>query len=179
MAIGHVFIGVSLDGYIARANGDIDWLVAFASMGEDYGYDRFIARMDCLIMGRGTYEAALTFDGWQYDKPVIVLSRNLSPSSIPPHLVGKVEFFSGTSEEALAHAASKGWQHAYVDGGKTIQSFLRAGLIEDMVVSHLPILIGDGLPLFGPLERDVELELLGSYSLPSGMVQSTYKVRKS
>lgn len=178
MPSAHVFIATSLDGYIARQNDDIDWLTHFSTLGEDHGYDTHIARMDGIIMGRGTYEKVLTFDQWYYEKPVLVLSRSLDPASVPDDLKDKVEIAAATPEEAMALAAARGWQHIYADGGRLIQSFLRAGFIDDMIISRIPILLGEGIPLFGPLAADIALEHLETKSFPSGLVQSHYRVRR-
>ena len=177
MTMGHVFIGTSLDGFIARENGDIDWLVRFSAQGEDHGFEAHMARVDGVIMGRGTFETISDIDPWIYDKPVLVLTRSLAPSDLPQRLVGKVEFLSASPEEAMDLAASRGWRGAYIDGGQVIQAFLRAGLIADMVISRVPVLIGRGLPLFGALEADLTLQHVETRSFPSGLVQSHYKVR--
>lgn len=177
MPTAHVFIATSLDGFIARKNDDIDWLTRFSALGEDHGYDTHIAGMDGIIMGRGTYEKVLTFDQWYYEKPVLVLSHSLDPNTVPDHLKDKVEIVAAAPEAAMDIAAARGWQRIYADGGKLIQSFLRAGLVDDMIVSRIPILIGDGIPLFGPLEGDIALEHLETRSFPSGLVQSHYRVR--
>ena len=178
MPSAHVFIATSLDGFIARRNDDIDWLTGFSSLGEDHGYDTHIARMDGIIMGRGTYEKVATFDQWYYEKPVLVLSRSLDPATVPAQLTGKVEFIAATPAEAMDLAASRGWNRIYADGGKLIQSFLRAGFVEDLVISRIPILLGDGIPLFGPLEQDIVLDHLETKSFPSGLVQSHYRVKR-
>jgi dihydrofolate reductase len=177
MTTAHVFIAASLDGFIARRDGDIDWLVSHpGTAGEDHGYDAFIATVDGLIMGRGSYEKVLTFEVWPYDKPVVVLSRQLAGSAPPAALAGRVVFRDETPAEALAHVAAEGWRRVYVDGGKVIQAFLRAGLIADLIVTHIPVLLGEGLPLFGALDHDVKLTHRGTRSFPSGLVQSRYDV---
>ena len=178
MPTAHVFIATSLDGYIARRNDDIDWLTGFPTLGEDHGYDAHIAAMDGIIMGRGTYEKVLSFDQWYYTKPTIVLSRTLDPQSVPDHLKDQIEIFAGTPDEAMTLVAACGWQKIYADGGRLIQSFLREGLIEDMIVSTIPTLLGDGIPLFGPLDNDIALEHMGTKSFPSGLVQSKYRVKR-
>ncbi|KRB01562.1 deaminase [Devosia sp. Root685] len=178
MPSAHVFIATSLDGFIARKNDDIDWLTSFSSLGEDHGYNAHIAKMDGIIMGRGTYEKVVTFDQWYYEKPVLVLSRSLDPATVPDQLKGKVEFIAATPEEAMDLAASRGWQRIYADGGKLIQSFLRAGFVEDLIISRIPILLGDGISLFGPLDEDVVLEHLNTKSFPSGLVQDHYRVKR-
>lgn len=174
MTTGHVFIATSLDGYIARSDGGIDWLTSFASSGEDHGYSAFIARMDGLVMGRGTYQKVLTFGTWPYDKPVVVLSRSLTSEDVPAELAGRVEVMDGSPREVMDRLTVRGWARAYVDGGKVIQAFLRAGLIEDMTVSRIPVLIGNGLPLFGPLDRDYPLTHIETQAFVSGLVQSKY-----
>jgi len=176
MTTGHVFIGTSLDGFIARRNGDIDWLVGFSALGEDHGYDAHMARVDGLVMGRGTFETVRDFDPWPYDKPVLVLSRTLTPAAVPPQLAGKVEVLDASPQQAMEQAAARGWTGVYVDGGAVIQSFLRAGLIADMVVSRVPVLIGEGRPLFGPLDADLALHHEWTRTFPSGLVQSFYRV---
>ena len=176
MPSAHVFIATSLDGYIARQNDDLDWLTGFSSPGEDHGYDAHIANIDGIIMGRGTYEKVLAFDEWYYSKPVLVLSQTLDPASVPAHLKDKVEISAATPEAAMAIATERGWRRVYADGGKLIQSFLRAGLIEEMIISRLPILLGDGIPLFGPLENDVTLDHIETKAFPSGLVQSHYRI---
>ena len=168
-----VYIATSLDGFIARKNGEIDWLTGGDS-GEDYGYAKFIATIDRIVMGRSSYENVLTFDGWPYEKPVTVLtSRDLS---IPPALAEKVEARNLSPQELLRELGRREVRHIYLDGGVTIQRFLRAHLVDEMTITTLPILIGEGLPLFGALDGDVKLALVKSVSFPNGFVQNTYKV---
>ncbi|QKV18638.1 dihydrofolate reductase family protein [Oricola thermophila] len=178
MTTGHVFIATSLDGHIARPDGDIGWLLERDREDEDHGYDDFIADIDGIIMGRNSYEKMLAYDDWPYTRPVIVASRSLSASDLPGELAGKVEIVGGTPRELMDAAARRGWKRAYVDGGRLVQSFLREGLIEDMVITQVPVLIGEGRPLFGPLERDISLDHVETRSFPSGLVQSRYVVRK-
>lgn len=176
MTTGHVFIATSLDGYIARPDGGIDWLIGLATGSEDHGFDRFIASVDGLIMGRGTYEMALSFDAWPYTKPVVVLSRSLRAHDVRADLLGQVRISADTPEAAMQRAAAEGWARAYVDGGRIIQSFLRAGLIADMVITSIPVLLGSGLPLFGPLDRDIALTHVDTTTFGSGLVQSKYAI---
>src|SRR5690606_26887376 len=131
MTTGHVFIATSLDGFIARPDGGIDWLDSATETIEDHGYDAFIETMDGIIMGRETFELALTFQPWPYDKPMIVLSTRLQLADLPARLSGMLSV-ARSVPEAQARAAGMGWARAYVDGGATIQSFLRAGAISDM-----------------------------------------------
>ncbi|HVL10210.1 MAG TPA: dihydrofolate reductase family protein [Burkholderiaceae bacterium] len=176
MPTAHVFIAASLDGFIARADGDISWLVARDDATEDHGYLAFIADKDMIVMGRGTYEKALTFGEWPYDLPVLVLSRLLADAPVPDALKYKVRFSSCTPQETMDELATKGVRRIYVDGGQLVQSFLREGLITDMVITQVPVLIGSGKPLFGMLPQDIDLKLVSSISFPSGLVQSCYRV---
>jgi dihydrofolate reductase len=176
MTTGHVFIATSLDGYIARADGDIGWLLSRDDPAEDHGYDAFIADKDAIVMGRGTYEKALTFDEWHYTRPVIVLSPRLAGTAVPEALRGKVRFADRAPADLMRELAAQDVRRVYVDGGQVVQSFLRAGLIEDMVITTVPVLIGAGRPLFGSLPRDVSLRLVASRAFPSGLVQSTYRL---
>ena len=177
MAIpGKVFIACSLDGFIAREDGDIDWLLRYPDIGDDYGYVRFMETVDGLIMGRGSYEKVLGFDPWPYDKPVVVLSSTLSADAVPQRLAGKVRITDKSPQAILADLEREGWRAAYVDGGKVIRSFLAGGLITEMIVTFIPVLLGTGLPLFGATGGDIQLTLEGSESYSTGFVQSRYRV---
>ena len=169
-----VYIAVSLDGFIARKNGDIDWLPADDESGEDYGYAGFISSVDQLVMGRHTYEKVLTFDAWPYpDRQVIVLSSG--HPHIPTELADKVEVLDQSPHDLLVTLAGRGIRHVYLDGGKAIQRFLNEGLVDEMTVTSIPILIGEGLPLFGPLKHDIKFKLVESRSFKNGLVQSKYR----
>jgi dihydrofolate reductase len=167
-----VFVGTSLDGFIARTNGALDFLPPGG--GEPHGYEAFIASVDALVIGRNTYETVLAFDTWPYgNKPVFVLSTHALRRA-PPGAV--VEHLSGEPSEIVTQLESRGIGHIYVDGGITIQRFLQAGLIQRIVVTRVPVLIGSGIPLFGPLQRDIRLEHVATRSYASGLVQSEYRV---
>jgi dihydrofolate reductase len=168
-----VFVGTSLDGFIARRNGDLDFLPPGG--GEPHGYEEFIATVDAIVIGRGTFEKVLTMGPWPYgDKRVVVLSSHPLDLSLAPE--GAVEQMSGTPAEIVAQLAAKGAHHLYVDGGITIQRFLRAGLVQRITITRVPVLIGDGIPLFGTLPRDIRLRHLGTKHYPSGLVSSEYQV---
>lgn len=175
MTTGHIFIATSLDGFIARPDGDIGWLLARDDPAEDHGYHDFIADKDWIVMGRGSYEKAREFDPWPYDRPVLVLSRQLAGTPVPAGMAGKLAFSAATPQDAMAALARQGARRVYVDGGQLVQSFIRAGLVEDLVLTTVPVLIGAGRPLFGALPRDRDLALVASRSFPSGLVQSTYR----
>lgn len=176
MVTAHVFIATSLDGFIARQDGDIGWLLQRDDPTEDHGYDAFIADKDVIVMGRGSYEKVLTFETWPYNRPVLVLSKQLADTPVPEGLKDKVQFSNTTPTETMRKFAGQNVCRVYVDGGQLVQAFLRDRLIADMVITTIPVLIGSGRPLFGTLLQDIDLTLLCSRSFPSGLVQSTYQI---
>ncbi len=176
MTTGHVFIATSLDGFVARPDHRLDWLLKRDSTGEDHGYDRFIAGMDGLVMGRTSFEKVLSFDPWPYSLPVTVMSRSLDQASIPEPLRDSVQLSRQTPEDLMHSLGERGCRRVYVDGGLLVQSFLRAGLIAEMTVTLIPVLIGEGRRLFGPTDRDIDLELVDTRRFASGMVQIHYRV---
>jgi dihydrofolate reductase len=176
MVTTHVFIAASLDGYIARQDGDIGWLLQRDDPTEDHGYMAFIADKDWIVMGLGTYEKVLAFDEWPYDRPVLVLSRQLADTPVPEALKGKVQFSRRAPKEVLDDLAAQNAHRVYIDGGQLIQSFLREGLVADIIITTVPVLLGSGKPLFGSLPQDIDLTLLSSRSFPSGLVQSHYRL---
>lgn len=175
MTTGHVFIATSLDGFIARKDGGLDWLEAVNAAGEDHGYEAFMANMAGIFMGRETFKAALCFEPWPHAKPMIVLSAQLQQKDLPERVAGQVSV-SRSVAEALKESERRGWRRAYVDGGATIRSFLRENAIEDMIISRIPVLLGSGLPLFGPTEEDIPLQHLETRAFRSGLVQSHYRI---
>jgi dihydrofolate reductase len=167
-----VFVGTSLDGFIARANGDFDFLMPCGS--EPHGYDEFMSTVDALVIGRKTYEKVLTFSTWPYgEKRVFVLSTH---ALLPAPAGAVVERLSGDPAEIVSHLSARGVEHAYVDGGITVQRFLEAGLIQRLIVSRVPVLIGGGIPLFGALQHDIVLSHVGTRQYAGGLVQSEYVV---
>jgi dihydrofolate reductase len=166
-----VFVGASLDGFIARTDHALDFL---SPGNEPHGYEEFMATVDALVIGRKTFETVLTFDTWPYgDKPVFALSS----SPLAPAPAGAVvERMSGNPAEIMSQLAGRGFGHIYVDGGITIQGFLRAGLIQRLIITRVPVLIGEGIPLFGPTHRDIALKHIATRQYTSGLVQSEYAV---
>jgi len=167
-----VFVGTSLDGFIARSDGSYDFLPPGG--GEPHGYEEFMATVDALVIGRKTYDTVLTLDGWPYgEKPVFVLStRALTLAPVG----AVVERMSEAPAQIVAHLATRGIGHIYVDGGTTIQEFLRAGLIQRLTITRVPVLIGSGIPLFGAIPRDIALKHVATRHFASGLVQSEYEV---
>lgn len=170
--IASVFIGTSVDGFIARPDGALDFLPVDG--GESHGYNEFFASVDALVIGRNTFETVLAFPKWPYgDKHVVVLSsRQLDLSRVPP----SVEQMQGTSREIVSKLESRGVRHAYIDGGVTIQRFLREGLIQKLIITRVPVLIGQGVPLFSSLLKDIQLEHVQTQSYRSGLVKTEYRV---
>jgi len=174
-----VYIAATLDGFIARKNGDLDWLPGSdgepAAGDNDFGNKAFMDSVDVLIMGRNTYELVLSFGQWPYgSKRVVVLSNKLTRLS--DKLPETVELRSCPAKELYNELQKSGASHLYIDGGKTIQGFLEADLINEIIITKVPILIGDGIPLFGPLSKDKRLKHLETLSFNNGFVQSKYEV---
>jgi len=170
-----VFVGASVDGFIARENGALDWLPEGG--GEPHGYDEFMATVDAIVIGRKTFETVLAFETWPYGaKFVVVLSDKPLDLSGARARGGNVEHMGGPPTDIVKLLAARGFRHLYVDGGITIQRFLRAGLIDRLVITRVPVLIGRGIPLFGSLPEDIRLRHIATRSYPSGLVQSEYEV---
>ena len=172
-----IFIATSLDGYIARKNGDIDFLSGYESQNpnEDYGYKEFIDSVDALVMGRNSFEKVLTFGEWSYgNKPVFVLSSK--QVEIPQELPDCVEAVSCPPKELFSLLSKRGMSHLYIDGGKTIQNFLQARLIQKLIITRIPVVLGSGIPLFGNLQHDIKLKHIKTRQYDSGLVQSCYEV---
>lgn len=166
-----VFIATTLDGFIARPDGGIDWLSIVERPGEDYGYGRFFDSVDTLVVGRKTYETALGFARWPYaGKRCVVLT---STKSTPEH--GEI-FYSGDVAKLVERLTFEDARHVYVDGGAVIQQFLAQRLVADMTISVVPVVLGDGVRLFGPTGADISLELVASRAFESGLVQLEYRV---
>lgn len=153
-----VFIASSMDGFIADRNNRIDWLDDIPTQeGEDMGYDAFMTGIDALIMGRKSYETVLGFNiPWPYQKPVFILSNSLT--NIPDDLEGKVHIVSGNLKNILSELNRNGFRNFYIDGGQTIQSFLREGLIDEMIITTIPVILGGGIPLFGELSEPIKFK---------------------
>ena len=176
-----VYVATSLDGYIARESGGLDWLDAANATvpaGEDCGFRQFMESIDVLVMGRKTYEKVLSFGLWPYgNTPVIVLSRN--KIELPDDPKQNVSCSSESPKELCARLSAKGAKRLYIDGGITIQRFLAAGLITDITITVIPVILGRGIPLFGSSEKDISLGHVATKTFDFGFVQSTYKVKST
>ena len=168
-----VFVGTSLDGFIARLDGSFDFLPTDG--GEPHGYDEFIASVDAIVMGRNTFETVIAFPSWPYgSKRVVVLSSRDLDLTVARGAV--IEQMAGVPAEIIDELAATGAHHLYIDGGVTIQRFLEAGLIDRLIVTRVPVLIGEGIPLFGRLSHDIKLRHTMTRTFPSGLVQSEYRI---
>jgi dihydrofolate reductase len=174
-----VFIATSLDGFIAREDGSLDWLDKAnetVPKGEDCGYVAFMESVDVLVMGRNSYEKVRSFGFWPYEKPVIVLSsQNLE---IPDELKAKVEHSSESPKEVYERLSKQGFKKAYIDGGYTIRQFIKAGLVDDMIITKIPMIIGKGISLFGGLEKDINLKQISGKVYDFGFTQLKYEIVK-
>ena len=169
-----IYIATSLDGYIAGPNNELDWLEQVPNPdGSDFGFFAHMAAMDAVVMGRGTFEAVQAFRPWPYDKPVVVVSASLQ--AVPKDLEDNVEIVAGEPAEIVSQCADRGFQNLYIDGGKLVTSFLAAGLIDEMTISRLPVLLGDGIKLFGDLGSSTWWDHIETEAFAGGMVQSTYR----
>lgn len=173
-----VFIATSLDGFISDKNGSIDWLNSVPNPeNDDMGYVDFTSRIDALVMGRVTYETVLGFGiDWPYNKPVFVLSNTLK--DVPTDLIGKVEFIQGDLEAVLQKINDLGHKRLYIDGGTTIQNFLREDLIHELIITRIPVLLGGGSPLFSELENPLDFELVDSKVFLNNIQQSHFRRKK-
>ncbi|MBO6523734.1 MAG: dihydrofolate reductase [Balneolaceae bacterium] len=171
-----VYIATSLDGFIAKPDGNIEWLhdPSFTIEGEDFGYSDYMGSIDALIMGRNTFEQVLTFGDWPYQKPVIVLSSK--SLNITEELEEKVHLTGGSPVEILDWATKKfGYKSFYIDGGTTIQRFLSASLIDQLTITKIPVILGQGIPLFDKIANDLRLELIDLIKFENGFVQLIYQ----
>ena len=168
-----VYIATSLDGYIATKDGGIDWLNEIPNPdGSDYGFTEFMKDIDALVMGRKTFEKVLSFDVWPYDKPVFVLSTG--NVAIPKELESDVKIINGTPTEIVSQLKNLGYTNLYIDGGKTIQGFLEADLVDEMIITRIPILLGSGILLFGKLSQQMHFTHKKTEILNDMLVKTHY-----
>ena len=168
-----VYVGTSLDGFIARPNGEFDWLSQFANDEAIRAYEELINRIDAIVIGRGTFEKVLTFASWPYEKRVFVLSTSIT--EVPENIRGKVTILSMDPVALLSYLSTMGYSNIYIDGGKVIQSFLKRDLVNELIVSKAPMLIGSGIPLFGYLDHDLEFRHIRTDVCSNGLIRSYYE----
>jgi dihydrofolate reductase len=170
-----VFMAMTVDGFIARLDHSLDFL---PETPEDHGYQQFFDSVDAVVIGRNTYDKVLSFGSWGFGrKPVVVLSSR--PFAPPDASEAVVERLSGSPHAIMEQLGSRGWKHVYVDGGITVTRFLEVGLVQKLILTRVPVLIGNGIPLFGALPRDIKLQHVATRSYPSGLVQSEYAVSQT
>ncbi|MEM8863154.1 MAG: dihydrofolate reductase family protein [Chloroflexota bacterium] len=173
-----VYIATSLDGFIARPDGDIDWLNNpdyVLENGDDMGYGALMQSIDAMVMGSSTFEKVLSFGiEWPYGETTVIVlsSRDLE---VPAEIKKTVRLMKGSPAEIVQSLMQDGINHIYLDGGKTVQNFLAAGLVSELIITKIPILLGQGIPLFGPIPQDMHLTHMSTQSYPNGMVQSRYE----
>ena len=169
-----VYIATSIDGFIARKNGSIDWLMDIPNPdGSDFGFNDFMKGIDAIVMGRNTFEQVLTFGEWPYAKPVFVLSSKLE--EVPKNLVNKAEIISGEPGFITKELNSRQFKNLYIDGGKTVQNFLKCDLIDELIITRIPILLGEGIQLFADLNKEQKYEHIGTEIFNNSLVKSHYK----
>jgi len=169
-----VYIATSLDGFIADADGGIGWLMEIPNPeGSDYGFQEFMAGVDAVVMGRKTFEQVVEFEAWPYEKPVFVLSN--STKSVPDQLAGKAEVVGGEPSAIVDQLAGRGLESLYVDGGRTVQSFLAEDLIDELTITRVSVLLGEGIPLFGTLPGRLDFALVSTERLSDYLVKQYYR----
>ena len=169
----HVYIATSLDGFIATSDGELDWLEEIPNPDKnDYGYGEFIKNIDAIVMGRNTFEKVLTFGQWVYEKPVFILSNSLT--KLPEKILDKAEIVSGEIKEVIAQLNQEGYKNLYIDGGRVIQSFLQEDLVDEMIITRVPILLGKGIPLFDKLEQHLQFSHKKTEIYNNTLVKSHY-----
>ena len=168
-----VYIATSLDGYIARKDGNLEWLMESPNPeNSDYGFSDFMDRIDGILMGRNTFETVAGFNQWPYTKPVFILSNTMK--KVPDGYQDKARIVNGDLKDLIKSLNKNGIRKIYVDGGKTIQSFLKQGLIDKLIITRVPIILGSGIPLFADMDHEIKFKLVNTEILNEDLVKSTY-----
>ena len=173
----HVYIATSLDGFIATEDGGVDWLMEIPNPdGSDFGFAEFMQKMDALVMGRNTFEFVQSSGEWPYEMPVFVLSNSLK--SLPKEFEGKAEIINGELKSVIRNLQDRDFNNLYIDGGKLIQSFLREDLIDELIITKIPILLGKGIPLFGNIEQQMKFTHRETKVHSNALVMSSYSRKR-
>ena len=176
LPVGQAMMAISLDGFVARPDHRLDWLMRLDTDGEDHGFEAFQDSVDAIVMGANSFRSVLGFGHWAYRKPVVVLSSRMHDADVPARLSGKAEISRLSPRDVMTELGRRGAGRVYVDGAAVIRSFLEAGLIAEMRIALAPVLIGEGIRLFGPLGADIPLTLCDVQQFPSGLVQMRYRL---
>lgn len=164
-----IYIAASIDGYIARKDGSLDWLDRVGGFDEDYGFQKLLNSIDALIIGRKTYEVATTVPDPYPGKRVVVLSNSLNS------VRKDMELYRGDLSELLKKLHKDGIKHIWIDGGTTISQFLSLQMVDMMTLSIIPVILGSGIPLFNVIDREIPFRVISSQAYPSGLVQLRYE----
>lgn len=169
----YVYLAISIDGYVAGPHGNLEWLNNIPNPQQnDYGYSEFIKHIDAIVIGKNTFQKVLTLGNWPYHKPVFVLSNSLK--EIPENLIGKVEIINGAITTVNIDLIKQGFKNLYIDGGQTIHSFLKEDLIDEIIITKVPILLGDGIPLFHKLDKQLKFKHVKTEIYNNNLVKSHY-----
>jgi dihydrofolate reductase len=176
-----VYIATSIDGFIADSDGGLDWLFEIPNpTGDDFGYSKFMERVDAIVMGRATFEKVLTFGQWPYKLPVFVVSDSMT--SLPPSFRGDdelIDFVGGAPSDIMTDLDACGLRDLYIDGGDTIHRFLAADLIDELIITRIPVILGTGIPLFRDHDRLLRFEHLETQVYNNALVKSRYRRRQT
>ncbi|MGE5431908.1 MAG: dihydrofolate reductase family protein [Syntrophomonadaceae bacterium] len=170
----YIYIAQSLDGFIAKKDGNIDWLIDIPNPeGSDWGFGEFMEGIDAVIMGRNTFETVVSFGTWMYTKPVFVLSSKLK--EVPEKYSDKAEIINWSPKDVIRKLTDRGYHNFYVDGGLTIQNFLKEDLIDELIISTIPIILGGGIPLFGSVGRELKFDYVKTEVLDNIFTKIFYR----
>jgi dihydrofolate reductase len=170
----YVYIARSLDGFIADKDGNIDWLNNIPNPeSNDFGFNEFMNHIDAVVMGRNTFEKVVSFGVWPYNKPVYIISTSLN--SLPQKYSGKAEILNLNPSQIIEKLKKDGMKYLYIDGGALIQSFLSEDLIDELIITTIPILLGGGIPLFGKLHNRLKFRHIKIEVLINSLVKSYYQ----
>jgi dihydrofolate reductase len=176
--MNYVYVGASLDGYIAGPNDELDWLDEWSHPDDgDYGYGEFMEGIDALLLGRRSFDVVLGFGEWHYTVPAFVLSNTLT--EVPEALSDRVQLCRGPLPDVLEQMAAQGFENVYLDGANVVQQALAAGLVDELIVTRLPIILGGGISLFGPLDSALRFDHVDTTVFKSGLVKSHYRARRN
>lgn len=165
-----IYIATSIDGYIARKDGGLDWLDQVGGFDEDYGFKKLLGNIDALIIGRKTYEVATTVPDPYPGKRVVVLSNSLNS------VRNDMELYQGDLTDLLTKLHKDGIKHVWIDGGMTISQFLSSQMVDTMTLSIIPVILGSGIPLFNVIDKEIHCRAISSQTYPSGLVQLRYEI---